>query len=179
MDRLSTLYASALFDLTVRRGMIDESLAQASFLRDVLQDGDALRVLLHPHIPRAEKSKFLTDSLKGQVHDDLLGLLYLAVDKNREKHILPALVAFISLIEKRKKIVTAKVISASELDSTQAANLEKALSAKLNKKVRLSVKVDSSMVAGPYIFADGYYLDWTVKKRLSDLTVHMKEGCTA
>ena len=179
MDRLSSLYASALYDLTVERGIVDESLVQASFLRDILQDGDALQILLHPHIPRAEKSKFLADSLTGHINEDLLGLLYLAVDKNREKHILPALAAFIALIEKHKKIVTAKVISASELDHVQIAGLEEALSAKLSKKVRLSVKVDSDMVAGPYIFADGYYLDWTVKKRLSDLTVHMKEGCTA
>ena len=179
MGRLSILYASALYDLAAERGMIDESLIQATFLCDVLQDRDVSRMLLHPHISRSEKRRFLTDSLEGKVSEDLLGFLNLAVDKNREAFIIPALKALIVLIEKHNRIVTAKVITASEIDSEQEAALAKMLSDKLGKQVRLSVKLDPSTVAGPYIYVDGYYLDWTVKKRLRDLAVHMKEGCTA
>ena len=179
MDRLSSHYANALYELAVERGAVDEVFSQASLLRDALQESDVRRVLLHPHISRAEKSELLANSLKERIHDILSGFLRLAIDKNREAHIIPALSALISLIEKHKGIVTAKVISASTLDSAQSAALEEMLSGKLSKQVKLSVKIDSSMVAGPYIFVDGYYIDWTVKKRLRDMTVRMKEGCTA
>jgi F0F1-type ATP synthase delta subunit len=53
------------------------------------------------------------------------------------------------------------------------------LSKKLNKDVDLSLKIDPTIIGGPYILVDGYYLDWTVKTRLRDLTVYMKEGCSA
>jgi len=179
MERLSSLYASALFDLAVERDMLDESLQQAQFLHDSLQDAQTQRLLLHPHISGAEKRTFLNNALKSHIHDDFLGFLNLAIEKNREAYIVPALDSLISLIEKRKNIVIAKVISASDIDPEQIAALEETLSKQLRKHVRLSLKIDTSIIAGPYIFVDGYYLDWTFKKRISDLAVHMKEGCTA
>ena len=179
MERLNTLYASALYELAIERGDIDESLNQAVLLRDLLQETDILRILLHPQISRVEKQKLLKDTLSGNINDDLLGFFNLALEKNRQAFIVSILDAYIDMIEKSKNIVTAKVISATELDDEQATELTNILSEKLNKHVRLLVNVDSSVVAGPYIYVDGHYLDWTFKTRMRELTVHMKEGCTA
>ena len=73
-------------------------------------------------------------------------------------------------------ILFIKVITATILDDKQTAELRDTLSKKLNKEIRLDVDIDPSVVAGPYIYVDGYYLDWTFKTRLRELTVHMKEG---
>ena len=179
MERLNALYATALFELAIERANIDEGLKQAVFLRDSLKDSGIMRLLLHPQVPRNDKQKLLTDALSGNIDDDLLGFLQLAIDKNRQAFILSILDTYINMIEKHKNIVTAKVISATELDDNQATELQDILSKKLNKEVRLSVNVDPSVVAGPYIYVDGYYLDWTFKTRLRELTAQMKEGCIA
>jgi F-type H+-transporting ATPase subunit delta len=179
MERLTALYATALFDLALQRGDIDKSLDEAAFLLDTLQDPDTLHMLLHPHVSKEDKQKLLTDTLTGHVHDDMLGFLNLAIKKNRQSFIISALDAYIDTIKKHKNIVTAKVISATELDSDQATELRDTLSEKLSKTVTLNVKVDPTVVAGPYIYVDGYYLDWTFKTRMRDLVVRMKEGCTA
>jgi F-type H+-transporting ATPase subunit delta len=176
MERLNALYASALFELAMERGDMDESLSEAVFLRDTLQGTDIMRILLHPQIQRNEKHKLLTDTLSGNIHEDLLGFLNLAIEKNRQAYIISILEVYIGLIEKHKNIVTAKIITATELDDTQTAELRDILSDKLKKQIRLSVSVDPSVVAGPYIYVDGYYLDWTFKTRLRELTVYMKEG---
>jgi F-type H+-transporting ATPase subunit delta len=177
MEKLTALYASALFDLAIERGDIDESLDQSTFLLDTLSDSEIKHMLLHPHISKADKQKLLTGVLTGHIHDDLLGFLNLAIEKNRQSYIFSALKAYIGLIKKHKNIVLAKVISATELDPDQATELRDSLSEKLGKTVTLEVKVDPSVVAGPYIYVDGYYLDWTFKTRLRDLVVQMKEGC--
>jgi len=179
MERLSALYANALFDLALERGAVDEFYSQALFLREVLQDDDCMHVLVHPHISAAEKHEFFKKAFAGHIHDDLLGFLFLVAEKNREPFMLSALTALIGKIERHNKIVKARVISASGFSETQAAALSAKLSEKLGKTVKLSLKVDQSLIGGPYIFVDGYYIDWTVKKRLRDLTVHMKEGCSA
>jgi len=176
MDRLSVIYASALYDLAVQHNTVDEFLAQAIFLRDSLSDDDCQQVLVHPQISATEKHELFRKAFEGQIHDDLLGFLYLTADKNREAHLIPALNILISMIEKHNKIVTAKVLSASQYSDEQAESLKTMLSKKLEKHVELNLKTDPSLIGGPYIFVDGYYIDWTVKKKLHDLTGSLKEN---
>jgi len=175
MERLSTTYASALFDIALQKNAVDDFLSQAVFLRDSLSDPDFRLVLVHPQIAAAEKQKIFRETFAGKIHEDLLGFLLLVADKNREPYLIPALEALIALIEHHNKIVTAKVLSASPYDDKQTESLRTILSDKLEKQVKLDVKVDPTLIGGPFIFVDGYYIDWTVKKRLRDLTSSLKE----
>jgi len=175
---LSYLYASALFSLANEHNAIQEFLDQAVFLHDSLNSEECMQLLVHPHIQAAEKKEFFRKTFAGHIHPDLLGFLYLAVDKNREAFILPALSTLILNIERYNNTVTAKVKSAVPLDDDQAGELSTLLSEMLTKTVVLAVEVDTSIIGGPYIFVDGYYIDWTLKKRMRNLTVHMKEGCS-
>ena len=176
MERLNALYASALYELTIERDDINESLEEAVFLKGALKDTDMMRVLKHPQIPRGDKLRLINETFSGKLKDDLFGFLKLALEKNRQGFIVSILEAYIGMIEKHKNIVTAKVITATSLDDNQTAELRNSLSKKLNKVIRLDIDIDPSVVAGPYIYVDGYYLDWTFKTRLRELTVHMKEG---
>jgi len=175
MERLSVIYASALFEIALEKNAVDDFLSQAIFLRDSLGDEEFQQVLIHPQISAAGKHEIFNKSFKGQIHDDLLGFLYLTADKNREAYLIPALKCLIGMIEKHKKIVTARVLSASAYDKEQSESLRKTLSTKLEKDIELDMKVDESLIGGPYIFVDGYYIDWTVKKRLRDLTKSLNE----
>jgi F-type H+-transporting ATPase subunit delta len=180
MAKLSALYASALFDLAMEGGdATDEYLKQAVLLRDSLMDDECMRVLLHPHISAAEKRKLFGKVFAGQINDDLFGFLYLVIEKNREAFLLPALVALIGMIERHQRKAKARILSAAALDEKQVTALREMLAGKLNKNVEVSPKVDPSLIGGPYIYVDGYYIDRTIKKRLHDLTAHMKERCGA
>jgi len=175
MERLSVLYASALFDLAMEQNAVDDFLNQAILVRDSLQDEDCRRFLEHPHISAAEKHEFFRKGFAGQIHEDILGFLYLVADKSRIAYLLPALTTLIGVIERHKRKVTAKVLSAAPYDENQAEALRGMLSEKLDKHVELDLKVDPSVIGGPYIYVDGYYVDWTIKRRLRDLTFSMKE----
>ncbi|MCL2248705.1 MAG: ATP synthase F1 subunit delta [Oscillospiraceae bacterium] len=177
MERLSVLYANALFDLAREKGVVDEFLAEATFIRDSLIDENCQRILNHPQISASEKHKFFEEAFSGKVHQDLLGFLYLVADKNREPALLSALNKLIVNIEQSSGKVKAKITSASPYDEKQADSLKTMLSRKLGKEVELEMKVDKSIIGGPYIFVDGYHIDWTIKNRLRDLTTQMKEGC--
>ena len=179
MERLSLLYASALFDLALEQDAFDVFLEQASYIHSCLNTPECRKVLAHPHISDAEKHEFFRKSFEGHIHEDLLGFLFLTADKNREAFLVPALAALIDMIKRHNRIVTAKVLAAAPLDDTQTEELKTMLSEKLHKTIELSLKIDPSVIGGPYIFVDGYYIDWTVKKRLRDLTFRMKEGCSA
>ena len=179
MAKLSAIYASTLFDLALEGDAADEYLRQAILLRDTLRDDECMRVLLHPHIPAAEKRKLFGEPFAGHINEDLLGFLYLVIEKNREAFLLPALTALIDMIERHQRKARARVLSAAALDEKQIAALQEMLSEKLNKTVEVSQKTDPSVIGGPFIYVDGYYFDRTIKKQLHDLTVHMKERCGA
>ena len=179
MERLSFLYASALYEIALQHDLVRQFDEQAAMLLSSLESKECQQILVHPHITAAEKHDFFSKAFRGHIHDDLLGFLFLTAEKNREAFLIPALKELITMIERHEGKVTAEVKSAVAYDDSQIAALKDMLSKKLGKKVSISMKVDESVIGGPYIFVDGYYINWTVKKRLRDLTVHMKEGCSA
>ena len=179
MERLSALYASALYELAVQKDLTDEFLNQSVLIRDSLQDDECHRVLVHPHIPARKKQELFSEVFSKHINKDLLGFMYLVAEKNREAFLIPALTELIEMIGRHKGKIKSKVYFASAISEPQLAEMKKVLSQKLNKSVDISLKVDPSLIGGPYIFIDGYYIDWTVKTRLRDLIIHMKEGCGA
>ncbi|MCL2152257.1 MAG: ATP synthase F1 subunit delta [Oscillospiraceae bacterium] len=179
MEKLSALYASALFELAVQRGLTDEFLSQSVFIHDSLQDDECRQVLVHPHIPAQKKQELFSKVFGKYVNKDLLGFMNLVAEKNREEFLLPALTELIEMIERHKGKIKSTVYFASTISESQLAEMKTTLSKKLNKIIDISLKVDPSLIGGPYIFIDGYYIDWTVKTRLRDLIIHMKEGCGA
>ena len=176
MAKLGALYAAALYDLAFENGATAEFLEQAVFMRDILLDAEFMRILTHPKITAFEKHEFLRSALSGHVREEILGLLRLAVDKRREAFLVPAFNALISLIERLMKKTTAEVVSAEALDSEQTDSLKNLLSKKLDKSVELSHKLDPSVIGGPYVYVDGFYIDMTIKGRLRGFTDFIRDN---
>ena len=179
MAELKALYASAVYKLALDGGMVDKTYEQALYVRDLMKDTDVRRVLIHPHITDAEKREFFGQAFGAYRDSDVFSLLLLVIDKNRESFFMPAIKSLIELIERHQKKATAGVISAVEFTAGQAEALREILSKKLDKHVEINVKVDPSIIGGPYINVDGYFIDQTIKRRLRDLAAEMKVGCGA
>jgi F-type H+-transporting ATPase subunit delta len=173
---LGIRYATALFEMSEESGLLGVYLEQAQFLRDTLQDEDALRILTHPLIPADEKYAFLTEAFGKAIHQDLLGFMKLVIAKNREAYLLPALTKLVDMIKVRQNQTTARVVSAVPLTDVQAAQLAVTLSKKLGKQVDITVLVDPSVIAGISIHVDGYFLDRTVKTMLKDMKETVKRS---
>ena len=176
MAQLSGRYAAALFDLALESAKLAEYREQAAFLSDTLKNEECRRIIEHPHISGAGKKEFLGALFAGKVSDDLLGFLYLGIDKNREKFLVPGLNAFIARVDEFTGRVDATVVCAAPLDKSQILEMEKLLSKKLQKRVNVCVQVDTSVIGGFCVRADGYFLDMTVKKRLSDIKASLQRS---
>jgi len=179
MAELSALYANALFKLALEGGATDEIYGQAVYINGIFKDAECRKILVHPHISNMAKREFFSNVFEGRVHEDLFALLRLVIDKNREQFFIPAIRALIGLIERHQRKTTATVVSAAGLSAAQVASLKKILSEKLNKAVEISFKLDPSVIGGPFINVDGYYIDRTIKRKLLDLAANMKVGCGA
>jgi len=175
MGRLNAIYANSLFKIALERDVVDNFFSQSIFLCESLSDNEFQKILIHPQITADEKRKIFDEAFSSKIHPDLLAFLYLVADKNREAYLLPALETLIKLIKQHKGIVVAKVLSATPYDKQQSEQMKTVLSSKLVKDVELDIKIDKSLIGGPYIYVDGYYINWTIKKRLQDLTVKIRD----
>jgi len=176
MAQLSNRYATALFELSLEHGTLNDDIDQAILLRDTLREEDCHKVITHPRISMEEKRTFFEGAFSGQISQDLMGFLHLAVAKNREDQIVSVLSQFIDMGYNHIRRTTALVISAVPLKEKQIADLTALLARKLNKQVELKLKVDPSVIGGLYIQVDGYFVDRTVKTRLNEMKLSMAEG---
>ena len=179
MAKLDVLYATSVFELAMQSGHVDEIADQVEFMRGIISDSDCRKILVHPHISDTEKLEFFMGIFGGKIHEYLIGLLHVAVRKNRETYMIPALTALINMINRYRKKTTAIVLTASKLEFAQIEEIKNVLSKQLEKSVDVTVDIDESLIGGPFIRVDGYYIDQTVKKRLRDMAARMKEGCNA
>ena len=169
MAELSVRYAAALFDLAAESGEAEKYVEQADFLCGALKDEELQRILMHPKVSTSDKIVFIKGSFAGRILDDLLGFLYLAIEKRRETFLVPALTEFINLVHSQTRKTTAKVVATKQFDERQIAELQTFLTEKLNKQVEVSVKVDPSVLGGFSVHVDDFLIDHTVKKQLSDM----------
>ena len=175
MAQLSSRYAMAIFNLSIKRGNLNENLDQALYLRDALKDEKCQTLLTHPRITEAAKHAFFDEVFSSHINKDLLGFLHLAVSKNREEFIVPVLSDFIDMARDFLRKTTALVVSAVPLRDDQVSSLAALLARKLNKQVTIEQKVDPSIIGGLYIQVDGYFVDRTIKTRLQDVKNSLSE----
>lgn len=175
MAQLSSRYATAIFELSLQHGRLDDNLDQALLVRDCLSDEGCKSIITHPRITAAEKRSFFDKLFKGRISTDLMGLLHLAVTKNREAFIVPILSEFIDMANDHVRKTTALIITAVPLGPRQTGTLAALLSRKLSKQVTIEQKIDPSVIGGLYIQVDGYFIDRTIKTRLHEVKLNLME----
>jgi len=174
---LGTRYATALFELSQEQGMLAQYLEEATFVRDALQDEEVKGFITHPRVAGADKIAFFEKAFKAHIHEHLMGFMQLAVTKNREAFLLPALNQLVEMIRRHQNQTTARVVSAVALTDTQLAHLAAVLSRKLGKQVDVLVQVDPAVIGGISIHVDGFYMDHTLRFLLRNLKDEVRETC--
>ncbi|MCL2204383.1 MAG: ATP synthase F1 subunit delta [Defluviitaleaceae bacterium] len=175
MADLGKRYATALFELSAEQGTLAQYLDQTTFLRNALMEEECKTFLTHPRVTGTEKSAFFDRVFSQHLDKDLMGFLHLAVSKNREAFILPALNQLVEMIRRHHNQTTARVKSAVPLTESQLASMAALLTRKLNKKVDVQVMVDPDVIGGISIQVDGFYIDRTLRNLLRNMKDEVKQ----
>jgi len=176
MADISRRYATALFDLCIKDGCLNQCLDQAIIVRDTLHSTECRQILAHPHIPSREKIAFLHSVFPCVIHAYLGDFLALVITRRREQILVPALTAFIEMGRHAQGYMGAQITSAVPLRDSQRSALQQVLSRKLGKQVDLSLEVDPALIGGIRIYVDGRLIDRTVQKQLYDMKNSIKSG---
>ena len=125
---VSKTYGDALFELAVEENRLDEFVEEVSSLIDILKENDELTKLLnHPKISKQEKAQVVEEIFGGKISRELLGLMNMIVQKDRNNEMIGIFEYFVAEVKEYKNIGTAYVTTAVELSDVQKSQIEKRL----------------------------------------------------
>lgn len=169
---VSKTYGDALVELAVESGQVDEMLEEARGILGILQENNELSKLMnHPKIVKEEKIQILENIFKGQVRDELTGIMCMLVSKGHYKDMESVFIYFIDQIKEYKNIGTAYVKTPMELNAVQKEKVEeKLLKTTHYEAFEMHYEVDESLIGGMVIRIGDRVVDSSVKQKLSQLT---------
>ena len=161
-------YARAIFELAEQRGGFEQWSSRLNFWSSVVQD-DAIRArLAEPGMTAQAKADLIVQVSDG-LDDDSRGFLRLLADNDRMLALPDMHQQFEQLRREAEGEVEAHVISAYELTDDQSHRIVEALGKRLDRKVKITNKVDPELIGGAIIHAGDLVIDGSIRGRLAGL----------
>ena len=170
LEGVAAKYAEAVLELAVKSPTpgLDEKVGnELATISKVMQESPDLRLVLgHPSIPKEEKKAFLVTLFSKKVNDLTLILLELLTDKRRLQLVPYIASKYHDLLNQRKQIVTAKLVSSDSIGDKALADIKARLTEHLGKKLDLDVSVDQSLIGGYLLKLGDQVIDGSIRAKL-------------
>lgn len=170
MDPVARRYAQALAEQAAATGALDTVDGDLDALAQTLDGSRELRAMLaSPVVSRGKKTAVLQALFGGTLSTLTNAFLDLLVRNEREAVIPGVAVAYQTLRDEARGIVTADVRTAKPLDPAEADRLKAALEARSGKTVRMTLSVQPELVGGLVVRLGDTVYDRSVRHQLSEL----------
>lgn len=194
LTEVSQRYAKAFYELVSSKDQVDVVLKDFKVFLQVFTES-SIEEKTSELLGRHQKSKIftllsgplLTIEQKRQLIDDIFGLqesrvsvisidfLKFLLHKNRIGHILEIIGAFSDKHDRQENLIRGQVFTHSDLTVEERAEVEKAMSERLNKQVSFKYFKRPSLLGGVLIKLDGWLFDGTISNQLVMLKEHLKK----
>jgi F-type H+-transporting ATPase subunit delta len=171
---VSHRYAAALFGAAVNADAAESILADLGSLEDLHRLDPSLQTFLEaPDVLTETKNEVLRDVLGGRVHELVVRLLQLMLQKKRIQHLPVVYGDYRELVEANLGIARARVTTAVPLAQELAEVLRARLERLTGKTVRLECRLDPAVIGGMIVVVGGSVLDGSLRHRLVEVRDHL------
>ena len=173
---VSKTYGDALFAVALEENRMDEFFEAVKVVADIMRSNEEFGKLMnHPKIIKEDKVKIVEETFGGRIPKEIIGIMTLLVSKGRAGEMLSMFDYFIALVKEEKKIGTAYVATAVELDAKQKAKVEqKLLDTTKYETFEMNYSVDKSLIGGMVIRIGDRVVDSSIKNKLFELTRNLR-----
>jgi len=177
MASMAGRYATALFDLAKDQNQLDAVDAQLDIFLSMLDESDDLRNMVKSPVFSADDQFKAIGALVDKAGiDGIVANFLKLIAKNRRLFAASDMVrAFKGLLARERGEVSAEVISAQALNDNQMSALRDQLKASVGKDVKITAKVDPSLLGGLTVKMGSRMIDSSLRTKLNKLKVAMKE----
>ena len=171
MPLVEKRYAEALVDISVQQGAIDQ---YQNDLKTVIEQFNKLPemrfFLLNPEIRNDSKKDFIKKTFGTGIRPEVLNFILLVLDKGRAKHLSGILEEFIKLADKKRSILSLRIVSAAPLDSAQINGIkEKYIRLYNATSANVKTEVEKELLGGVKVIVGDKVTDGSLKGRLEEL----------
>lgn len=174
---VSKVYGDALFETAMEKERMDVIYEEVVSLVPVLEGNPELMALLNnPRIVKEEKASIIHQVFAGRVEEELMGLLAVVVEKDRQNDLLPIFSYFIQRVKEFKRIGTVSVTSAVELSEDQKNRLqEKLLTVTDYVMLETDYQVEPALIGGMVIRIGDRVVDSSIRTRLYEMKKELSQ----
>ncbi len=173
---LSGRYAVALFDLAAEAGTVSAVEGDLDRLDAALTESGELSALIrNPEISRDQIAAVMSGIAAHLGLSPLTAKFLGVLSSNRRVAKLPAIIrSFRTIAAAQRGEVQAEVASAHALSDAQITTLEGKLRAREGRTVKLTSRVDPSLLGGLVVTIGSQRIDSSIRTRLNSLSQAMK-----
>ncbi|WP_151670964.1 F0F1 ATP synthase subunit delta [Nitrincola schmidtii] len=176
MAELNTIarpYTKAAFDYALNKGGLDQWSEMLAFAAMVVNDSDMKRVLGTPSLSAEQKAQLIISVSDKKLDDASKNFIHLLAENGRLALLPKISVQFDQLKADHEKSVDVDLTTAYELDQKLVDKLAQALRSKLGREVKMTSRVDQSILGGVILRANDLVIDGSVRAKLAKLAEAM------
>jgi F-type H+-transporting ATPase subunit delta len=162
-------YARAIFDLAREDNDLKRWGERIESVRALLDEPDLREVLANPTVPPSQRVQLVETVTQQRLDEGALNLARLLVSAGAIGAIDDIAAAYQELVDEAEGRVRATAVTAVELPQQEWRRVERELSERMGREVRLDARVDPRVIGGVLLEVGDRVIDGTVAGRLSQL----------
>ncbi len=161
-------YGGALYSLAADERCEDEVLESLELVQRIFEENpDYVRLLSNPAVKVSEHLALLDEAFRGSLHPYVLNFVKILCEKSALNIWTQCMEEYTAHLYAARGILPVTAISAVPLDDGQKAALTQKLEKATGKSIRLTCRVDASLIGGVKVRYEDKELDGTIAGRLA------------
>ena len=168
--KVSNRYAKALLELAVETNNLEDCFSDMNKILTVCRDSKEFYLLLKSPIIKTDKKIIIIEEIFSNKLSELTkGFIKIITSKKRESILDSVAKSFISLYKEKKNIISAKLVTATEIDNETREEVLDFIKKKGHKNVDLQEKIDKSIIGGAIINIGNKQIDASVSNKINEM----------
>jgi len=168
--KVSNRYAKALLELAVETNNLEDCYSDMNTILTACQESKDFYLLLKSPIIKTDKKIIIIEEVFSNKLSELTnGFIKIIISKKREAILDSVAKSFISLYKEKKNIISAKLVTATEIDSETREGVLDFIKKKGHKNVDLQEKIDKSIIGGAIINIGNRQIDASVSNKINEM----------
>lgn len=172
MAELSTLarpYAKAAFNAALDSQSLDAWSQQLATLAVISEQTQVEELITNPALSASDKAAALKDIAGDAIGEGVINLINVLAENRRLSLLGEISMQYEALKADHEKSADVLVSSAFSLNDSEQKKLTEKLTAKLGRKVSLTVEIDEALIGGVLIKSGDLVIDGSVRGKLAKL----------
>ena len=164
---LETTYARALFELADEYGMLGTVKDDLDSWTNLCKaEKDLEKLIISPYFSSEIKQHFISRLLSGKITDLTMNFMTAVIKHNRTTYLPQIIAEYHKMWEAREGYCHVELMVARAMPPQEVGKLSADIASAINRKIKLELSVNPSIIGGIIIRYDDKVIDNTVRGRL-------------